>query len=116
MSNSYEENLQSFSKELQQQYSDIEPKVQAALGNMEKTCLENSKNNCDRFVECMLDSSKRIEKEFKKFELKLAFQQHLTQQCFQKAYQSKQSYNQCKQEAKDRVNQYIDNFLFQLKK
>lgn len=73
MANSYEDSLQKFSQEIQQLYSQIEPKVQSSLGNMEKNCLEGSKNNCDRFVDCMLDSSKQIEKEFKKFELRLAF-------------------------------------------
>jgi len=40
----------------------IEHKIQNELVTVEKSCLDASKNDVERFVLCMADSTKRIEK------------------------------------------------------
>jgi len=66
---------------------------------IEKNCLGSAKADADRFVDCMMDSTKKIEKQQQKFEFKMAFLQTKVYECFQKQSQETKDYEPCKQKA-----------------
>ncbi|KRX03185.1 hypothetical protein PPERSA_07013 [Pseudocohnilembus persalinus] len=108
--------VQDFSREIEQIMKNGDQQIYQELAKKEKSCLDYAKDNVDRFVNCMSDSTKKIEKEEKKFEYRMAFLQHNLYTCFQKAQQNSSSKEPCKQQARDNIQRYLDELVQSLRR
>ncbi len=112
---SFETELENFSAELGDVVQGTDKRIISELGNAERGCFTNARGDAEKFVDCMMKATKRIEKEEKKLEFKLAFFQNQVYNCFKTAYEKKTGYDNCKSEAKTNIQKYLDDFVKNVK-
>jgi hypothetical protein len=59
----------------------------------------------------MVKTTKKIEKEEKRFEFRMAFLQNFSYNCFKEANETKKPYDQCKSNTKDMLDRYLKELL-----
>ncbi|EGR28646.1 hypothetical protein IMG5_171290 [Ichthyophthirius multifiliis] len=112
---SFEQELLKFSQELHQKMQTTEQIVFQNLSTIEQECMNQSRDDVDRFVNCMNQATEKVQNEEKKFEFRMAFLQNETFNCFKNAEQQKQ-YEPCKENAKQNLDKYLNEFINQIKK
>lgn len=106
--------LEKFSEELQAFIAPTEKKIITALEDIEKRCMDNSREDADRYAECMTKNLKRIEKEENRFQYRIGFMQHRLHECLNRQDPIKNS-EFCKSEAKASLEKYIDDLIKNIK-
>jgi hypothetical protein len=112
---SWESELQNFIPEIEQSLGNKDRTLMELLGGMEQNCFSQAGDDMDRFVKCMSSSMKKINKEDKKFEFRMAFFQMKTSECFKNNYGNADGLNKCKTQAKQNLDNYFKAFTDGLK-
>lgn len=106
--------LEKFAEEIGKFLSSTEKNIVEALEGIEKKCLENSRDDGDRYAECMTKSLKRVSKEEEKFQYRVGFMQHKLHKCLVSNEQTK-NYDNCKSDAKASLENYINDLVKNIK-
>ena len=108
---SFENELEVFSKEIGNQITGYQGRVMTILSESEKKCIKDSGTNADKFVDCMLKTSKKLAKQQKMLEFRLAFFQQETFNCFSEQSKAAKNYAECKQSSKKKLDDYFKRFI-----
>lgn len=106
--------LEKFSEEVQNFLLTSEKNVVDALGEIETRCLNNSRDDVDRYAECMTRSLKKVSKEEERFQYRVGFLQHKLHDCLTQNEQTK-NYDVCKTDAKANLEKYINDLVKNIK-
>jgi len=108
---SWEKDLQGFFGELQHLMAGKDQTILENLSRIESNCFSSAGDDSDRFVKCMTASMKKLNKEEKKFEFRMAFFQYQTAKCFEKSGGDPQAIEKCKTTARQNLEDYFNMFV-----
>jgi len=107
---SWEQKLSSFSSEIQNSVAGKDQVIMEQLVRNENECYNSAGNDSEKFVKCMTNTMKKLEKEEKRFEFRMAFFQARTAECFKDATDD-QAINKCKTDALKNLDSYFVDFM-----
>ena len=107
--------FRNFSTELQQNLAEQGTQVQETLIGLQEKCYTYAGNNGDKFVSCMYDTTKRLEKEQRKLELKTAFYQAKLGECFEANKDNADGIKKCKQTTIENLKKSFIDFANNVK-
>lgn len=90
--------------------SEYESQILPILSNMEKECYESAGEDSERYVNCMVKYSKKMNKSQKELDLRLGFFRHTLNQCLKT-----KTPEECEKSGKDRLNEIFGKFIKNLK-
>lgn len=101
--------LEGFIGELQPYMMEKKMAFEEKVGGLENRCFSSAGEDSEKFVKCMQDAMKRLSKEEKKFELRMAFYQAKTADCFKNAKDA-QAKDNCKKVTRDNFDKAFKLF------
>ena len=104
---SFEKNLSAFAQELASSMQGQDEVIMQKLQTIESGCFSQAGDDSDRFVKCMSAAMKKLDKQQKVFEFRMAFFQAKTAECFKKNDGNKEGIEKCKQAARENVDKYF---------
>ena len=112
---SNEQQFQSFLSEIEQTTNQKAVQILDTLSRFENDCFTSAKDDSDKFVKCMTSSMKKLEKEEKRLEYKMAFFQVKTAECFRNAGTNAAEIQKCKENGKADIDKYFNDFINNIK-
>lgn len=112
---SNEQHFQSFLGEIEQSTNQRATQILETLARFESDCFTSAKDDSDKFVKCMTSSMKKLEKEEKRLEYKMAFFQVKTAECFRNAGNNTGEVQKCKETGKAEIDKYFTDFINNIK-
>jgi chlorite dismutase len=106
---SWQHDLESFIGELQPYMMEKKMGFDEKVGGLENKCFSMAGEDSDKYVKCMQEAMKRLSKEEKKFELRMAFYQAKSAECFKNASDSASKEN-CKKTTRDNFDKAFKTF------
>jgi len=108
----WEQDLQGFvANELERRIRGKEQQALSQFTRIENDCFTSARDDSEKFVNCMTDLMKKLEKEERKFEFRMAFFQTKTAECFRNHNNDQQGLQKCKEDAKVNLDKYFAEFL-----
>ena len=109
--------MQKFADRLQKKghSEQINSAIPKAIDEKNVFCIETSKDNDDRYIECMQKYVKKMSKEENRFQLRLSFANLKLQQCLKQEFSAGKNIEKCHQEGLARADQYVQEYLKNIK-
>jgi len=111
-----EKELQNFANELEQSLGQRTKQLEGTLSELSERCLNKAGDNADKFVNCMYESTKKFEKEQKKFDFKQGFYQVKFMECVQKSGSDIEGVKRCKQITIENLSNGLDELIRNIRK
>jgi len=112
----WEQDFQDFIvNELEKSIRGKEQQTLNQLSRIENDCFVSSHDDSEKFVKCMTDLMKKLEKEERKFEFRMSFFQAKTAECFKNQHGDQQGIQKCKEDAKINLDKFSQEFLNNIK-
>lgn len=107
--------LENYSQELQKSLSNRGEQIKATLLDLERSCLNVAGNDSDRFVVCMSEGAKTIQKEETALELRTAFFQARAGECIMNSNGNADEIRKCKDFAISNIQNSFEEFINKIK-
>ena len=107
---SWEQKLSAFTNDIQSSVAGKDQMIMEQLVKNENECYTSAGNDSEKFVKCMTNTMKKLEKEEKRFEFRMAFFQAKTAECFKNSTND-QSLDKCKSDALKSLESYFNDFI-----
>ena len=107
----WEKELESFIPEVEKLIASKDSVILERLVELQNKCFAKAKDDCEKFVNCMMDPMKKVSKEEKKLEWRITFDQFKIGECFKNSGGEPITMEECKIRARDRINKSFQTFV-----
>lgn len=107
--------LQNYSEELQKSLNARGDQIKATLIDLEKSCFNVAGNDSDRFVTCMFEGQRALQKEETVLELRTAFFQAKAAECIMNNNGNADEIRKCKDFAISNIQNSFEDFINKVK-
>ena len=113
--NNIEREFVSFSEDLQKNLNEKSVQIEESLIQLQGKCFSVAGDNSDKFVSCMQDSIKRLEREQQRLEFKTQFFQNKLAECLQNNSTNPDAVKKCKDTALGNIQKSLSEFVNNIK-
>src|SRR5689334_10318812 len=107
--------IETYSQELQNSLSSKGEQIKATLIDLERSCFSVAGNDSDRFVTCMSEGARTLQKEENVLELRSAFFQARAGECIMNSNGNADEIKKCKDIAISNIQNSFDDFINKIK-